>query len=175
MADIKSLDDLKSAVSGAAAPVAEAAPKHVAVRDKLGRTTIGDIGWKDEEGYLYLTDRQSNMIISGGVNIYPQETEDALMAHPAVHDVAVIGVPNEEFGEEVKAVVQPADPGAAGPALAEELIAYCRANLSHIKCPKSVDFEAELITPIAMEKGVRFAIREGGLTVGAGAITEIIK
>ncbi|MFS8974013.1 AMP-binding protein [Cupriavidus necator] len=107
-------------------------------------STIGDVGYVDEEGYLYLTDRKANMIISGGVNIYPQEAENLLMTHPKVMDVAVIGVPNEDFGEEVKAVVQPADMAQAGPELAEELIAFCRANLSSIKCPRTVDFEAEL-------------------------------
>ncbi len=109
-----------------------------------GWTTLGDVGYVDAEGYLYLTDRKSYMIISGGVNIYPQEAENLLVLHPKVVDVAVIGVPNEEFGEEVKAVVQPRNMAEAGPALEAELIEYCRANLSHIKCPRSVDFEAEL-------------------------------
>ncbi len=109
-----------------------------------GASTIGDIGYVDTDGYLYLTDRKANMIISGGVNIYPQEAENLLVTHPKVQDVAVFGVPNDEFGEEVKAVVQPVDMGAAGPALAEELIAFCRQHLSPIKCPRSVDFEAEL-------------------------------
>ncbi len=109
-----------------------------------GWTTLGDIGRVDAEGYLYLTDRKAFMIISGGVNIYPQETEDALITHPKVADVAVIGVPNEDFGEEVKAVVQPMDWADAGPALAEELIAHCRQQLSAVKCPRSVDFEREL-------------------------------
>ena len=98
----------------------------------------------DADGWLYLTDRKHFMIISGGVNIYPQEIENLLVTHPKVADVAVIGVPNEEFGEEVKAVVQPMDMAAAGPALAAELVEYCRAHLSHVKCPRSVDFEAEL-------------------------------
>jgi long-chain acyl-CoA synthetase len=84
------------------------------------------------------------MIISGGVNIYPQETENLLITHPKVADVAVIGVPNEEFGEEVKAVVQPLEMSDAGPALAQELIAFCRENLADVKCPRSVDFDAEL-------------------------------
>ena len=84
------------------------------------------------------------MIISGGVNIYPQETEDVLITHPDVADVAVFGVPNEEMGEEVKAVVQPHDMAQAGKELEAELIAFCRKHLSPIKCPKSVDFEAEL-------------------------------
>ncbi|HWD26274.1 MAG TPA: acyl-CoA synthetase [Rhizomicrobium sp.] len=107
-------------------------------------STLGDVGKLDEEGYLYLTDRKAFMIISGGVNIYPQEAENLLITHPKVADVAVIGVPNEDFGEEVKAVVQPLNWADAGPALAEELIAYCRAQLSPIKCPRSIDFDPEL-------------------------------
>jgi long-chain acyl-CoA synthetase len=109
-----------------------------------GWSTLGDVGYVDEEGYLYLTDRKAYMIISGGVNIYPQEVEDLLVTHPKVADVAVFGVPNEDFGEEVKAVVQPAHMRDAGPALAEELIAFCKQNLSPIKCPRSVDFQSEL-------------------------------
>jgi acyl-CoA synthetase (AMP-forming)/AMP-acid ligase II len=113
-------------------------------RHPKGWTTLGDVGYLDEDGYLYLTDRKHFMIISGGVNIYPQEAENVLITHPAVMDVAVFGVPNEEFGEEVKAVVQPRDMNAAGPELAHELMAYCRQHLSHVKCPRSVDFRAEL-------------------------------
>lgn len=113
-------------------------------RNEKGWTNIGDIGYLDGEGYLYLTDRKSFMIISGGVNIYPQETEDVLVMHPKVVDVAVIGVPNDEFGEEVKAIVQLVDMAEAGPALAEELIRYCKSQISTIKCPRSVDFMAEL-------------------------------
>jgi acyl-CoA synthetase (AMP-forming)/AMP-acid ligase II len=109
-----------------------------------GWSSLGDVGYLDAEGYLYLTDRRAYMIISGGVNVYPQEAENVLVNHPAVADVAVFGVPNEEMGEEVKAVVQ-ASPGfAAGAALADELIAFCRASLSPIKCPRSIDFRAEL-------------------------------
>lgn len=117
-----------------------------ASHDPQGRgwSTLGDIGYVDEEGFLYLTDRRSYMIISGGVNIYPQEAENLLSVHPKVADVAVLGVPDEEMGEQVKAVVQPADPADAGPALEAELIAYCRAHLAHYKCPKSVDFRDEL-------------------------------
>ncbi|MCP3713342.1 AMP-binding protein [Paraburkholderia sp. CNPSo 3274] len=107
-------------------------------------TTLGDIGHVDEDGYLFLTDRLANVVISGGVNIYPLEVENLLVTHPKVLDVAVIGVPNEDFGEEVKAVVQPMNADEAGPALAEELIAFCRANLAAIKCPRSVDFVLEL-------------------------------
>jgi fatty-acyl-CoA synthase len=109
-----------------------------------GWSTLGDVGYVDDEGFLYLTDRKSYMIISGGVNIYPQETEDVLITHPEVADVAVFGVPNDEMGEEVKAVVQPHSMNRAGKALEAELIAFCRQHLSPIKCPKSVDFEPEL-------------------------------
>ena len=114
-----------------------------AFNDK-GWSTLGDVGYLDAEGFLYLTDRKSYMIISGGVNIYPQETEDVLITHPKVADVAVFGVPNEEMGEEVKAVVQPHDMARAGKELEAELIAFCRQHLSPIKCPKSIDFAAEL-------------------------------
>ncbi len=113
-------------------------------RHKEGWTTLGDVGYLDEEGYLYLTDRKAYMIISGGVNIYPQEVEDQLVLHPKVMDAAVFGVPNEEFGEEVKAVVQPKDWADATPEFEQELIAFCREHISHVKCPRSVDFEKEL-------------------------------
>jgi acyl-CoA synthetase (AMP-forming)/AMP-acid ligase II len=107
-------------------------------------STLGDVGRLDEEGYLYLTDRKAFMIISGGVNIYPQEAENLLITHPKVADVAVIGVPNEDFGEEVKAVVQPLDMKDATPEFAQELIAFCRQQLSPIKCPRTIDFDPEL-------------------------------
>jgi long-chain acyl-CoA synthetase len=114
-------------------------------RDATGEaSTVGDIGHVDADGYLYLTDRKSYMIISGGVNIYPQETENLLSTHPSVLDVAVIGVPNEDLGEEVKAVVIAEPVGAAGPQLEAELIDFCRAHLAHFKCPRSVDFVDEL-------------------------------
>ena len=112
--------------------------------NEQGWSTLGDVGRLDDEGFLYLTDRRSFVIISGGVNIYPQEAENVLVTHPRVADAAVIGVPNEEFGEEVKAVVEPLDPSEAGPEMEAELIAYCRARLADIKCPRSVDFRAEL-------------------------------
>src|SRR5580700_3486525 len=105
-----------------------------------GWATLWDVGHLDEEGYLYLTDRKQFMIVSGGVNIYPQEIEAVLVLHPAVADVAVFGVPEPEMGEEVKAVVQPTSGIAPGPELEQEIIAFCRAHLSHYKCPKSVDF-----------------------------------
>jgi long-chain acyl-CoA synthetase len=113
-------------------------------RSPQGYSTLGDVGYVDEEGFLYLTDRKAHMIISGGVNIYPQETENVLITHPKVADVAVIGVPNEDFGEEVKAVVQLVDTNDASAELAQELIDFCREQISHTKCPRSVDFEAEL-------------------------------
>src|SRR5437764_9539294 len=113
-------------------------------RNDKGWSTLGDIGYLDDEGYLYLTDRKAFMIISGGVNIYPQEAENVLTMHPKVMDVAVFGVPNDDLGEEVKAVVQPVDMADAGPELEEELLAYCRAQLAGYKCPRTVDFEAEL-------------------------------
>jgi fatty-acyl-CoA synthase len=114
-----------------------------AFNDK-GWSTLGDIGYLDEEGFLYLTDRKAYMIVSGGVNIYPQEAENILSTHPKVMDVAVFGVPNAEFGEEVKAVVQPSDMKDAGPALEHELIEFCKKHLSAIKCPRSVDFDPAL-------------------------------
>ncbi len=119
--------------------------KTASSRDPLGRgwTTLGDVGYIDEEGFIYLTDRLSHMIISGGVNIYPQETENLLAVHPKVADVAVIGVPDPEMGEAVKAVVQPVE-GEGGPELERELIAHCREHLAHYKCPRTVDFRADL-------------------------------
>ncbi|MBX9728827.1 MAG: acyl-CoA synthetase [Sphingopyxis sp.] len=113
-------------------------------RNRHGWTTLGDIGWVDEDGFLYLTDRKSFMIISGGVNIYPQEIENHLVTHPKVTDVAVIGGPHEEMGEEVIAIIQPADMGEAGDDLAAELTAYCRTALSGVKTPRRIDFREEL-------------------------------
>ncbi len=107
-------------------------------------TTVGDLGYVDADGYLYLADRKSFMIISGGVNIYPQEVENVLALHPAVHDVAVIGVPHPEMGEEVKAVVQPAGGLRGSDSLATELIDYVRDRIAHFKAPRSVDFVDEL-------------------------------
>lgn len=109
-----------------------------------GWSALGDIGYLDEDGYLFLTDRKSYMIISGGVNIYPQEIENLLITHPKVADAAVIGVPNADFGEEVKAVVQPMDWAEATPEFAQELIAHCKAHHSPVKCPRSVDFDPAL-------------------------------
>ena len=118
--------------------------KTAAAYDAHGRSTIGDIGRVDEEGYLFLTDRRANMIISGGVNIYPQEIENLLLTHPLVADVAVFGAPHPDFGEEVVGVVELKEPGRASEVLAQDLIEFCRASLSHIKCPKRIDFSQGL-------------------------------
>ena len=107
-------------------------------------STVGDVGYVDGDGYLYLTDRATFMIISGGVNIYPQECENLLITHPKVADAAVFGVPNPDLGEEVKAVVQPMPGILAGEALAEELLAFCGQSLSRQKVPRSIDFEQQL-------------------------------
>jgi long-chain acyl-CoA synthetase len=106
--------------------------------------TLGDMGYMDDEGFLYLTDRTANLIISGGVNIYPAEVDAVLLEHPAVGDVATIGVPDDEWGEAVKAVVQPAEGVAGTDELGAELMAFCRDHLAHFKCPRSVDFVSEL-------------------------------
>ncbi|MBA2625547.1 MAG: AMP-binding protein, partial [Acidimicrobiia bacterium] len=106
--------------------------------------TLGDVGYLDDEGYLFLTDRSANLIISGGVNIYPAEVDGALLDHPAVADVATIGVPSEEWGEEVKAVVELREGIEPSSELAAELVAFCRSRLSSFKCPRSVDFTDDL-------------------------------
>ncbi len=118
--------------------------KTASILNDKGWRTLGDIGYLDEDGYLYVTDRQAHMIISGGVNVYPQEAENVLLSHPAVLDVAVIGVPDSEMGEAVKAVVQATDPDAVGSELEEEILAFCRDELASYKCPRSVDFVDEL-------------------------------
>ncbi len=109
-----------------------------------GFFTVGDVGYLDEDGYLFLCDRKSDMIISGGVNIYPAEIESVLLTHPKVGDVAVFGVPHEDWGEEVKAVVEPAPGAAAGPALADELLGFCADKLAKYKMPRSIDFTEEM-------------------------------
>jgi long-chain acyl-CoA synthetase len=118
--------------------------KTASVSNEHGWRSLGDIGYVDEDGYLYLADRSTFTVVSGGVNIYPQEAENLLVMHPKLVDAAVFGVPNDEFGEEVKAVVQPVDGAEVGRELAEELIAYCRAHLAAYKCPRTVDFDPEL-------------------------------
>jgi long-chain acyl-CoA synthetase len=109
-----------------------------------GLFTVGDIGYLDDDGYLFLCDREADTINSGGVNIYPAEVEAVLLEHPAVRDAAVIGVPNDEWGEEVRALVEPADGATAGDALSEELVGYCRSRIAHFKCPRAVDFVESL-------------------------------
>jgi long-chain acyl-CoA synthetase len=114
-------------------------------RDKSGEmSSVGDVGYLDDDGFLYLTDRKAYMIISGGVNIYPQETENLLIEHPKVMDAAVIGVPNDDLGEEVKAVVQLVDGVDPSDEVARELIAFCGEHLARFKVPRSIDFEKEL-------------------------------
>jgi long-chain acyl-CoA synthetase len=118
--------------------------KTAAGRNALGWSTLGDVGWVDEEGYLYLTDRKSFMIISGGVNIYPQEIENHLITHPRVQDVAVIGGPHDEMGEEVIAVIQPVDMADTTDAFRDDLVAYAREKLSGVKIPRRIDFMEQL-------------------------------
>src|SRR6266513_4720267 len=107
-------------------------------------STVGDVGYVDNDGFLYLTDRATFMIVSGGVNIYPQECENLLITHPKIADAAVFGVPNEDLGEEVKAVVQVLPDIEANSDLVNELMNFCRAHLAHLKCPLSVDFTGQL-------------------------------
>ena len=118
--------------------------KTAASRDTHGWMTVGDIGYLDEDGYLYLTDRRHHMIISGGVNIYPQEAENILVTHPKVMDAAVFGIPDDEMGQSVKGVVQTVDPADATEAFGEELLAWLRERLAHYKCPRSISFETQL-------------------------------
>jgi long-chain acyl-CoA synthetase len=114
--------------------------KTAAITHPRGWRTLGDIGYVDEEGYLYLTDRLADTIVTGGVNVYPQEVENVLVLHPAVRDVAVIGVPDSDLGEQVKAFVELEEPGRAGEEMANELVAWCRERLAGYKCPRSVEF-----------------------------------
>ena len=120
------------------------AAKTASTRDEHGWSSVGDIGYLDADGYLYLTDRRDFMIVSGGVNIYPQESENLLITHPKVMDAAVFGIPDDEMGERVHGVVQPIDMADAGPDLERELLRFCREHLAHYKCPKAIDFDPEL-------------------------------
>jgi long-chain acyl-CoA synthetase len=118
--------------------------KTAGVYNDQGWSTLGDMGYLDSEGYLYLADRRTDLILSGGVNIYPREIEDALALHPAVADIVVFGVPDDEMGQRVHAVVQPAVPGAGSPELASELIDFCRSRIARYKAPRTISFEDEL-------------------------------
>ena len=118
--------------------------KTAASRHERGWSTVGDIGFLDEEGYLYLTDRRHHMIISGGVNIYPQEAESLLVTHPKVMDAAVFGIPDDDMGQSVKGAVQLVDQADATDEFAEELLGWLRDRLAHYKCPRSISFEEQL-------------------------------
>ena len=118
--------------------------KTTSSRNPQGWSTVGDVGYLDEDGYLYLTDRRHHMIISGGVNIYPQESEDALVSHPKVLDAAVFGIPDPEMGQSVMAVVQTVDPADSTAVFAEELMSWLRARLAGYKCPRTIVFEPVL-------------------------------
>jgi long-chain acyl-CoA synthetase len=118
--------------------------KTSAARDPHGWVTVGDVGYLDEDGYLYLTDRRHHMIISGGVNIYPQEAEDLLITHPKVLDAAVFGIPDDDMGQAVKGVVQTVDQADATEEFGSELLDWLRNRLAHYKCPRSISFEAQL-------------------------------
>jgi long-chain acyl-CoA synthetase len=109
-----------------------------------GFFTVGDVGYLNEDGFLFLCDRKIDMIISGGANIYPSEIESVLLTHPKVGDAAVFGIPDEDWGEQVKAVIEPAPGVEAGPALAEEITAFCRERIAKFKIPKSIDFIDEM-------------------------------
>lgn len=109
-----------------------------------GWSTLGDIGYLDADGYLYLTDRKSDVIITGGVNVYPIEAEHVLTTHPKVLDAAVFGIPDEDLGEAVHAIVQPVSKADIGPELERLLLDYCRSKIAHYKCPRSIDFRDEL-------------------------------
>ncbi|MDT5092094.1 MAG: long-chain acyl-CoA synthetase [Mycobacterium sp.] len=118
--------------------------KTAASRDRHGWVTVGDVGYLDDDGYLFLTDRRHHMIISGGVNIYPQEAENLLVTHPKVLDAAVFGIPDEEMGQSVKGVVQTVESADATATFADELLAWLRDRLAHYKCPRSISFEPQL-------------------------------
>jgi len=138
--------------------------KTAAAANERGWRTVGDVGYLDGDGYLYLTDRAGNLIISGGVNIYPQEIENVLTLHPSVTDAAVLGVPDPEMGEQVKAVIQvPGSAAAAGGELTDLLDAYCREHLAGFKCPRSFEFTTEeLRTPVGKIRRGPLIERFGG-------------
>ena len=129
-------------------------------RNAHGWTTVGDLGHLDEDGYLYLSDRRADLILCGGVNVYPQEAENVLLGHPDVADACVFGIPHDELGEVVHAVVQPRAGAAADPGrLADELMEYCRQRLARYKCPRRIDLSADL-PRTATGKMIRRELRE---------------
>ncbi|PQE02276.1 acyl-CoA synthetase [Mycobacterium sp. EPG1] len=145
------------------------ADKTAASRSAEGWVTVGDVGYVDEDGYLYLTDRRHNMIISGGVNIYPQEIENVLISHPAVADVAVFGVPDDDLGQTVMAAVELVDPASDHDAAADELRAWARAHLAPHKRPRQIVFEGRLPRTDAGKLYKRRLVdRYGAATSGAG-------
>jgi acyl-CoA synthetase (AMP-forming)/AMP-acid ligase II len=141
--------------------------KTASVTTASGWSTLGDIGHLDAEGFLYLSDRRTDLIISGGVNIYPKEIEDVLIQHPAVVDVAVIGVPNAEFGQEVKAIVELHAGAQGGGELAAQMMAFCRERIASYKCPKSVDFAT--LPRLPNGKMLKREIRERYVNATAGS------
>jgi fatty-acyl-CoA synthase len=120
------------------------AEQTAAITHPKGWRTLGDVGYLDDEGYLFLTDRWTHKIVTGGMNVFPREVEDVLLAHPEVVDVAVIGVPDDDMGETVRAIVEPVSWDVARPELADELVTWARDRLAHYKCPRAVDFEETL-------------------------------
>ncbi|MGE2834857.1 fatty-acid--CoA ligase FadD4 [Mycobacterium sp. SMC-4] len=142
--------------------------KTAAAHNDRGWVSVGDVGYLDADGYLYLTDRRNHVIISGGVNIYPQESEDLLISHPRVLDAAVFGIPDEAMGESVTAVVQTVDPADATDDVADELLRWLRDRLAHYKCPRSLSFVGELPrTPVGKLNKRELARRYVGSVSGA--------
>ena len=136
--------DLRRFGAATRPPSTSRTPRRSASIRRGSLVTLGDVGYFDDDGFLFLCDRKIDMIISGGVNIYPAEVEACLLAHDAVADVAVIGVPDDDWGESVKAIVEPSAGVEAGPELADALVEHCRARIARFKCPRSVDFVAVL-------------------------------
>jgi long-chain acyl-CoA synthetase len=148
----------------------DAPEKTAESRNQRGWTTVGDVGYLDMDGYLYLTDRKANMIISGGVNVYPQEAENALVTHPAVADAAVFGIPHPELGEEVKGAVEAAPGANPSPELEAELLSYCHRRLAKYKCPRTIDF-VERLPREPTGKLYKRVLRERYATAGASGQT----
>jgi len=140
-----------------------------AVYDAAGaRFSVGDVGWLDDVGYLFLTDRDGDLILSGGVNIYPREAENVLLEHPAVADAAVVGVSDADLGQRAVAVVVPAAGIEADPELAESLLAHCREHLARFKCPRELRFWRDLPRSEAgkiVKRDLRRTLEEAGISV----------